>query len=426
MESGITAKNVNSKLDQLRIINQPHGGMELEVAWGVANHAGTESGAAAMAHYTPGFRAINDALRRLLVGGIVPMNKKGLLQADVKASNVLVAKGKGSLTQAARAGEPIQRVLEDMTPAEASDDGHIHARLIDWGLAIRFNPAATSGVPGALVSRVLMFNAPVSIILFDTELQDLMSDMVSKLPSSPVAPVGDSALAHVVARAVYSKYRTVMGKHGHHQYLAQLVSKVYPPLLVGEEGVWARPQERALCAFQAVVVEYLAAVIEKFMSADGSFQAGKFFRDVFSKNMDIYGLVMCYVPLIDAHGATAIEQWERNPLSSGVARVIAEYCFSPRYATTPIPVDALVADLGKLNHESGASPQPTSPNPGPTRKRPALRKPPGASSRRKSPARAARSSKGKRSSGRAFSWPAGKRCPKGTRRNKKDGRCHPR
>ena len=79
---GFDAQNVNSKLSGLRIINQSDGGLELNVAWGVANHAGTDPGAAAMVLDTYGFRAINSSLQRLLVHGVVPLNKLGVLFAS--------------------------------------------------------------------------------------------------------------------------------------------------------------------------------------------------------------------------------------------------------------------------------------------------------------------------------------------------------
>ena len=388
-QEGITADTVNASLDQLALINQPYGGIDLESAW---LSAAKKAGAATQAVYTPGFRVINDALRRLLTGGIAPMNALGLLQGDVKAPNVLVDMGDG----AAPTAESIEGALADMTAARAEGrGGDVRARLIDWGLAIKINPEGPASVPDAMLNRALMFNAPVSMMLFITDMQRKMKSIVAGMKKSAVQPVGRSTVARVVARKIQHAYLDGGWDQGHHDYLGTLIGNVY-----GTSGG---------CIVHSVIIEYLAAVLMRYMDEEGRFRAADYFQEVFCKNMDVYGLVMCYAPLI----ITGSNQLGNTALSSGVARIIGEYCLSPRYAASPIPIDELAADLGKLNERTRGTPTARRRNPvSPRRSRPTSRR--------------LRASASRRASSAPFSWPSRKRCPRGSRRNKRDGKCYPK
>lgn len=422
-QEGITADTVNDELGRLALITQPYGGIDLESAWFSASK---KAGSATQAVYTSGFRVINDALRRLLTKGIVPMNDLGLLQGDVKAPNVLVDMGEGEGATA----DNIEGALADMTATRAhSMGGDVRARLIDWGLAIKFDPEGPATVPKAVQDRALMFNAPVSMILFINDMSMRMEMIMTGMKQSGVAPVGHGTLARVVARKIHRAYLDGGWDQGHHDYLGSLIRNVY-----GTSGD---------CIVHSVIIEYLAAVLQRYMDNKGRFRRADYFKEVFAKNMDVYGFIMCYASLI----ITGPNQLFNTSLSNGIARIIGEYCLSPRYAASPIPVDELAADLGRLN-EGGrvastarpvravssrrsrpstrrqAEPERVDED---TRFRPAASRKNQVSQRRSRPtSRRSRATASRRASSAPFSWPSRKRCPKGSRRNKRDGKCYPK
>ena len=113
--TGVTAKNVNTKLSDLKIINIPYGGVDLE---NYQDQRIEYADAASLSHIlkktyketlNKSFAYTNYALIDLLKNGIVEMNKRGLYHCDIKAGNIL------------RDGK--------------LKDEHPKVRLIDWGLA---------------------------------------------------------------------------------------------------------------------------------------------------------------------------------------------------------------------------------------------------------------------------------------------------
>jgi hypothetical protein len=74
------------------------------------------------------------------------------------------------------------------------------------------------------------------------------------------------------------------------------------------------------------------------------FDDTKYFYEVFAKNVDIWGFLLSYVPLIE-YGVGHFHP----DLINGVCRILLKYCFSPEFAAKPIVVDELVLDLRSLN-----------------------------------------------------------------------------
>ena len=437
--AGITSSNVNSKRDELRIINSPYGGVELEKAWTRASTAG-------LGVYSLGFKALNNACRRLLKYGIVPMNKKNLLHGDIKASNILVDVNDASRHAMVSRASLVNRLLANITPAQAASgsDGtrpYVDARLIDWGLSMRARNGrwgGSRGVPAGLYhGKYLMYNAPISMILFSQHLQGHITHYYEELGlDSPLSPIGKQGLMWNLALRIYAVYRSIVGDHGHDKYLTDLIANVYAPLLVGpdaaEKGL--RSSHGRMATFQITVVEYIAEVFMHYIDDSGRFMAEQYFSRVFKWNMDVYGLVTCYAPIIESGQYDDLFEWQR-PLSNGVVRILAEYCFSPKYAATPIPVDKLLEDLGKLNEDPpadvhgspGRSPAPASPQARQSRQDRQSQQ-----AYRKGSARRCRNGfKYRRSDGMCVPRARGsaptrrRRCPNGTRRGR-DGECHPK
>jgi serine/threonine protein kinase len=111
--------DINEKIDEFTVINMLNGGPPID------DYIYNEGS----------FQKIYDVhlgLVRLLVNGILPMNRVNLFHCDIKDSNVLI-------------------------------DSDKKVRLIDWGLYTEYVPG---GFPQTWRNRPLQFNVPFSVILF--------------------------------------------------------------------------------------------------------------------------------------------------------------------------------------------------------------------------------------------------------------------
>jgi len=448
---GFTAENINTKLAALRTINQTDGGLELNKAWGIANHAGTDSWAAAMLDSTTGFHAINASLQRLLVHGVVPLNKLGVLHGDLKAANVLVAKGPAATrADSPYAADSIHRLLVQMTATDAADPDMLSTRIIDWGLAMYFKAPSgpmSSLPPGVPISlrqgKYTNFNMPVTAILLDDAIRPIIRQLVLEfLPSGNVG-LGRLMAMRNVANRVYLIHLRAVDGHGHDEYLAQILRGLFygVPLSPEDTGVDAEQEASP----QDIIIDYLAAALDAYVDANGNFQQEEYFDKVFRHNCDVYGLLTCYLPLVETPGDVSVDEtWSRNRLANDVVRILAEYCYGPTYAAQPIPVGRLVADLGSLSqpatrrqHHRARPPPPVVAAPPASGRR---RRCPKGTRRDKAtgrclPKRTSRRPRSSRAQGSAPRLPAssgptsialspGRKCPKGYRRKKSTGKCH--
>ena len=128
----ITEKNVNSMLDSLSLLNVPFGGISVrEYIRLIEDLQGGNSSKDKITMYS----YLNYKLIKVMLRGIIPMNKLNILHNDIKGDNLLI----------------------DDTKKSKKD-----IKIIDWGLSIliKDNLNFMSGRP-------IQFNIPFSVILFN-------------------------------------------------------------------------------------------------------------------------------------------------------------------------------------------------------------------------------------------------------------------
>ena len=79
-DTEIRDDNINQNLDQVKILNEPDGGSDIDY-WTYEHELTSKS-----------FNKLNTALIRLMQYGIIPMNKKNVYHFDIKGSNILMDK----------------------------------------------------------------------------------------------------------------------------------------------------------------------------------------------------------------------------------------------------------------------------------------------------------------------------------------------
>ena len=298
----INRKNVNQNLNKLSLLVMPNGGLNIDKFIQAIVELPEKD-------MYPMFINLNKSLIKLLANGIVKLNEKGFNHYDIKSGNILMG-----------------------------DDGH--ARLIDWGLS-----GGNDGinVPETIQDRSIAFNMPFSGIFFNNFVKKwLPAEMIAIKGSNNLKnkTAGQAELLKIVAINMINESINNTSE-GHFNYITEnILHDIYKIYAVKNE--YNRIDYNMLST--NVLVEYVQAVLLKYVDEDGKFNDASYFYEVFAKNVDIWGFLIAYVPLIE-FGATIFHP----ELINGVCRILLRYCFSTEFATKPIIVSELVTELESLN-----------------------------------------------------------------------------
>jgi hypothetical protein len=298
----INSTNVNNNLHNLALLNMPNGGLNIEKFIIQLLEMPEQE------RYTT-FMKTNTALIQLLINGIEPLNTKHFNHYDIKAGNILM-----------------------------SEDGH--ARLIDWGLAGEHDGV---NIPETIQNRSIAFNMPFSDIFFDNFVKKWLPGEFNLIKASKKLrdqTSGQSALLKIVAVNMINK-SIQKTSEGHYDYITRnILHDIYK--IYSIENKYNRVDYNVLSS--NVLIDYVHAVLLKYVDDNGNFNDIKYFYEVFSKNVDIWGFLLAYVPIIEyGVGKFHID------LINATCRILLKYCFSSEFATTPINVKELTLELQSLN-----------------------------------------------------------------------------
>ena len=296
-ESGYNANNINSNLSKFKIINMPHGGINLDSVINLD---------------VMSFDKLNLLLQNLLLNGIIPMNKLKIYHFDIKSSNILYKDGK--------------------------------IKIIDFGeMGIS---TSNNIVPNILFNRAIQFNSPFSRILFDNFIIDNLTKYFIKYN---IKQNTKREKKSEIIREIYNAYYNI-GNQGHElffkTFLIPSIFKLVPKSLILK--LWNIPLEAINISELLTdwIVNYCTEVVDNFFNYKTMrFDYDKYFSEVYSKNVDVYGFIMCYMIYI----ITDSNQYSLN-LKVKISNLIIKYCFNSTYATKAIPVDLLIKDLKKLDN----------------------------------------------------------------------------
>jgi len=297
---GIDSYNVNEKLNKLHLINMPNGGLSIDNFVLEFLHKPQKYNS---------FIKLNNALIELVRNGIVPINKMGFNHFDVKAGNILF-----------------------------STDGN--ARLIDWGLA-GANDGTT--IPEAIKDRSIAFNMPFSDIFFNSYIKKWLPEEFKRIKASAMFKNkndGQNELLKVIAVNLINKSIQETSE-GHYDYVIKnILHDIYK--IYADRNMYNTLDYNVLT--YNVLIDYIQAVLVKFVDENGNFNDTRYFYEIFAPNVDIWGFILSYAPMIeDGYGIL------HKDIINGLCRIFLKYCFSPEFATKPIVVSELTDDLSSLN-----------------------------------------------------------------------------
>lgn len=305
---------------------------------------------------------INDALLGLLENGIVPLAAVDVLHYDVKASNIVYSEKENK------------------------------ARLIDWGLSMIYNRPQ---IPFDLGNYPISFNQPYTSLVFNPNIEKIFNIFRKnvELANKPIDVLID-LLQHTISSIVFKDDESIIsniGAKGHLPYIESYLKKITSIKGVHRDFV-ASIKYSASVTIGHIISKHLANVFIHFSMMNGKlgkFRKEEFFYNVFCHNCDVFGFISIYMDF-------AINSNFPMPVRHRAYKIINKYIFNDKYTTMRYDMSELITDCRSMNKMF-------LPEVKPKPKLVIVEQP---------------------RSLNTFTLSLSKRCPKGTRRNKKTGKCH--
>jgi len=241
-----TKNNINTKLAELSILNLPDAGVDLD-NYILENPFTVDL-----------ISNINTHLVQLLVNAIEPMNKLNILHMDMKGSNIMV-----------------------------SEEGNAF-KIIDWGLADIYDG---NYVPIVSTNRPIQYNTPFSAILFNDTFKTIYTELLSNSPDIlNGTEENDQKLDTFIINYYY--YWVSQRGYGHHSY----IQTIFKYLIINRFNQYVTSEDLTDLVqyyFFTYMVSYIARVLKKYTESD-KFQDDLYFKEVYSKNVDVWGLLISY------------------------------------------------------------------------------------------------------------------------------------
>ena len=266
----IIVENINKKINKLKIIQIPDGGMDLDTF--------LRNSRLDMII----FNKMNASLEKLLGNAVLPMNAMNVFHLDLKASNLMI-------------------------------DDKYNVKIVDWGLSTVITDPDV--IPREF-RRPLHVNMPYSVIILNGDFLSFI-DSTSKSVNSITVETLIPKLMNF-----YSTFAETYGR-GHEDHINKILQN-----LMGTRRF--RHNE--------IIMRYIAEIIVDFRNDDNTFDITKYFKEVFLRNVDVWGFFHAYFPVmnLDTPRKQSYSQRAENFISDRFKELYT--LFLLKYSTKPIPV----------------------------------------------------------------------------------------
>jgi serine/threonine protein kinase len=277
------SKDINESINDFTVLNMPYGGQPIDD----------------YIYDSGSFEKIYEAhtgLAKLLVNGIIPMNKLNIYHCDIKDSNVLI---------------------------------DTKVRLIDWGLYAEYE--LNGSFPQIWRNRPLQYNVPFSIILFT----DVFIKKYAKFKSEE-GDYTEAKLQLFVVKYVMQEIRTK-----HYDFIKEIMK-----LLLLNSGHLEESE------IEAQTLEYIVNYIVKILVHFKEDWFRIYLDNVFTKNVDIWGFIIAYYPILEVLSSSYSKLTKGEiKIFNQLQFIFVNYLYEPEKPYEPIDMDELFGDLdilGKL------------------------------------------------------------------------------
>ena len=308
IDDKITRSNINDSLDKIMSLNIPYGGKSVGTYVKQNNILEIKN-------------KLNNALISLLTNGIVPMNKKNIYHCDLKDSNILVT------------DESTNKLI---------------TRIIDWGLSFKY--VDSNEIPDNVKGRPFQFNLPFSIILFNDVFDKMYSEFLheNKKPTM-------SQIRAFVANYIFV-WMESRGK-GHIKTINLIINILFKDDLK-HLSEFDKDVILELEFTYYYLINYITEILFKY-TKNGKIYLNDYFKNIYLKNVDIWGLIITYLPFFE-YFSDNYDNLTKNEyeIFEKLKYIYIHYLYET--SITPINVNELVSDLKKINQIDISSSSPLS------------------------------------------------------------------
>ena len=299
-KNNIQKNTINDSLNKIMSLNMPNGGVPVDDY--IYDNGSFEK-----------LLMITTSLLNLLNNGIIPMNKRNIYHSDIKDSNVLVKNNKSNMD----------------------------AKLIDWGLSVEYTPRIEQKFPKTWRNRPLQFNVPFSVILFTDTFVEKYTEYIKN---------GGKPLSESLKPFVLDYFYTWMKKRGagHYKFINSIMFMLFSNELENmEEDIKIKMVETQFT--MNIIINYIIEILVHFTTfrENGTLNLREYLDNIFIKNVDIWGFIMVYYPVIELlyHNYKNLNK-NQHFIFSTLKRIFVEHCYES--SITPINIQKLNADFKKL------------------------------------------------------------------------------
>lgn len=282
LEDDYSAETINSEMNgKLKILNIPDGGMDLKKYMTTVGYAELSG--------------VSDQLLDLLVGGIVEMNKKHVLHADLKDSNILM--------------------------------DHFGATIIDWGLSTTYT---LKSIPEKLMNRSMFYNLPFSGILFNNMFLEMHGQILS-MDSN----YSSEQTVRVFAESFVKEWFNYRGQ-GHYSIIKRIFGYLFITDIIDTDKI-----------AMDYIVSYLTAIIVEF-THNWKVDLLKYFNNVYRHIVDIWGFLTVYLSILEllADNYKRLNKYEIR-LYDALKVLVLKQMYEPRIK--PNNINEVVKQIKGLN-----------------------------------------------------------------------------
>lgn len=301
VKDNVTSSNINKKLASLNVLNLPDAGIDFD-------------------HFiltlplsSNNMQNINEHMIDLLEHAVVPMNKLHILHMDLKGSNLMI------------------------------DSSEKTFKIIDWGLADIYDGI---NIPIVATNRPIQYNAPFSSILFNDDFYTIYSEFLQREPDIlNRSDQNDKELNQFIIN-YYFYWKTNRGE-GHHVYIQSVMRSIYAGKLNKYITIDDLPKLTDYFFYNSIL-NYIAPILRKY-TQDNKFNATLYFKEVYSKNVDIWGVLISYEPLLRIIDMQAdISPYNKNAMFAFISDLITQFLFND--SAEPIDVNSVIDYIKNFNN----------------------------------------------------------------------------
>ena len=275
----ITSANVNEKLKELRVIQLYDGGLDLEKY--IEKEIMTNEK----------LLLINNQIVRLMKKAIIPMNRLGLYHFDLKAANIMMNEKNKS-------------------------------KIIDFGLSQYIEDF--DEIPEDLTYRPCQYNLPATNILFNNEF---IEEYINFLKTNPIPSMGE--IYKFIYDLYYGTLESELGP-GHFDFKKQVL----------RDYILEQPKMA-----KNIIFTYISENLHTY-TQNGNFDITNLFKH-FLHNADIYGLLMSYVDIIHQNGVHWLNDDLKKSMQSEVRMLLKKYIINSSYEL--IDKQECIQDIENIN-----------------------------------------------------------------------------